>query len=66
MIEYDEDTRIDLKTRNMLSMIEIVISQIGDSAKAVVVKPGLMKAFMRDLVEFNRKLKGYKEMKDEG
>lgn len=33
MIEYDEMPDIDLATRNMLSMIEIVVIEMGEAAK---------------------------------
>lgn len=64
-MSYCEDSRIDTNTRMMLSMIEVVIHQIGQTAKLIALKPALLRGFMKDLVEFNTKLKGYKEMKDE-
>ncbi len=51
---------IDLQTMNMLSMMEMVVNQMGDVIVITVTNPHLAKQFMIDMVEFNNKLKDYK------
>ena len=50
----------DLKTMNMLSMIEMLVQSMGDVVIYTVEHPHLIQPFMRDLIEFNNKLKDYK------
>lgn len=66
MIEMYEYPDIDLATRNMLSMIEIVVVEMGEAAKKAVKYPHLARPFMMDMVEFNNKLKAYKTKEIEG
>ncbi len=56
----DEYPDIDLATRNMLSMIEIVVMEMGEAAKTAVAHPRLARPCRMDMIEFNNKLKAYK------
>ncbi len=62
----DDYPDIDLATRNMLSMIEIVVMEMGEAAKKAVEYPHLARPFMMDMVDFNNKLKAYKTKEIEG
>lgn len=62
----DEYPDIDLATRNMLSMIEIVVMEMGEAAKKAVEHPRLARPFMMDMIEFNNKLKAYKTKEIQG
>lgn len=62
----DDYLDIDLATRNMLSMIEIVVMEMGEAAKKAVEYPHLARPFMMDMVDFNNKLKAYKTKEIEG
>lgn len=62
----DDYPDIDLATRNMLSMIEIVVMEMGEAAKKAVEYPHLAKPFMMDMIEFNNKMKVYKTKEIQG
>jgi len=62
----DDYPDIDLATRNMLSMIEFVVMEMGEAAKKAVEYPHLVKPFMIDMIEFNNKLKAYKTKEIQG
>ena len=56
----DDYPDIDLATRNMLSMIEFVVMEMGEAAKKAVEYPHLARPFMMDMIDFNNKMKAYK------
>lgn len=60
MTEMYDYPDIDLATRNMLAMIEIVVMEMGEAAKIAVQHPHLARPLMMDMVDFNNKLKAYK------
>lgn len=60
MTEMYDYPDIDLATRNMLAMIEIVVMEMGEAAKKAVENPHLARPFMMDMIEFNNKMKVYK------
>lgn len=62
----DDYPDIDLATRNMLAMIEIVVMEMGEAAKKALEDPHLARPFLMDMVEFNNKLKAYKTKEIEG
>lgn len=66
MTDLYEYPDIDLATRNMLAMIEIVVLEMGEAARKAVEDPHLAKPFMMDMVEFNNKLKAYKTKEIQG
>lgn len=59
MIDYVDMAMLDSDTRNMLIMIELLVMEMGEAAKKAVEYPQLSKQFLRDMVEFNEKLKSY-------
>lgn len=60
MSDLNDYPDIDLATRNMLSMIEIVVMEMGEAAKKAVEYPHLARPFMMDMIDFNNKMKVYK------
>jgi hypothetical protein len=59
MIDYVNMAMMDSDTRNMLIMIELLVMEMGEAAKKAAEHPQLSKQFLRDMVEFNEKLKSY-------
>ncbi|HRY84177.1 MAG TPA: hypothetical protein P5533_06045 [Candidatus Cloacimonadota bacterium] len=60
MSDLNDYPDIDLATRNILSMIEIVVMEMGEAAKKAVEYPHLARPFMMDMIDFNNKMKVYK------
>ena len=67
MIEYDDLPEIDPWTQYMLSIMDIVIVRMSEVAKKTVEDPHLAHQLIKDMLEFNNKLKIYtkKEIKEE-
>jgi RNase P subunit RPR2 len=67
MIEYDDLPEIDPWTQYMLSIMDIVIVRMSEVAEKTVKDPHLAHQFIKDMLEFNNKMKTYtkKEIKDE-
>ena len=67
MIEYDDLPEIDPWTQYMLSIMDIVIVRMSEVAKKTGEDQHLAHQLIKDMLEFNNKLKKYtkKEIKDE-
>lgn len=59
-MDINEYPDLDLATRNMLSMMELVVMEMGEAVKKAVEYPHLARPFMKDMIDFNNKLKAYK------
>ena len=67
MIMPEDFVKLNSNTRNMLILIDMVITNLSDTAVSIMDNPEQVKSFLSYLVQVNETLRKYKnkEIKDE-
>ena len=66
MIMTEDVAKLDSNTRNMLILIDMVITNLSETAVSIMESPEQVKSFLTYLVQVNETLRKYKNKEIQG